>query len=231
MKKVLIVEDDPVIQQGILFALEDEEFEITTTNDGLEGYNKALEIIPDLILLDVMLPNKNGFEICRDLRQNKLKSMILMLTSRGEETDKIIGFEYGADDYLTKPFSITELRMRVKALLRRFKDIENIQNTQTNNSQDLLSFKIDFESQEIIKNGKIYNISGKEFQIIKYFIENSNKVISRDQLLDKVWGYENYPSTRTVDNFILSLRKKIEDDPSNPKHIITVPTVGYKFIK
>ena len=173
-----------------------------------------------------MLPNKNGFEICRDLRKSGIKTPILFLTSKKEEFDKIIGFESGADDYLTKPFSISELKLRVKAILRRVNHSSAVQEEMKFTIDDLL---LDYEQYDVFRNGISLGLSVKEFQILKLFIENTGKILTRDKILDKVWGYDTYPTSRTVDNYILSLRKKIEPDPSNPKYIHTVPKLGYKF--
>jgi DNA-binding response OmpR family regulator len=226
MITVLVIEDDAAIQLGLKIALEEENYNIITFEDGHKGFNEAKRLKPDIILLDLMLPNKNGLDICRDLRREGFKMPILMLTSKKEEIDKVLGFETGADDYVTKPFSIVELKMRIKALLRRSSpDPSDINNCEFDD------IKIDFKKLEAIKKEKTIQLSAKEFQILKFFISKEGEVITRDALLDNVWGYESFPSTRTVDNFILQIRKKIEDDPSNPKHLITIHTVGYKFIK
>jgi DNA-binding response OmpR family regulator len=226
MKKILIVEDDPAILLGLQASLEEDNYELITASDGENGFQLAKSANPNLIILDIMLPSKSGLDICRDLRKLNINTPVLMLTAKKEEIDKVLGFETGADDYLTKPFSIMELRMRIKALLRRLepekREIESV---------DFGNLKINFKRLEASKNDEPLNLSAKEFQILKYFTEREGEIISRDMLLDDVWGYENYPTTRTVDNFILSLRKKIEDDPSQPKHILTIHTVGYKFIR
>jgi two-component system alkaline phosphatase synthesis response regulator PhoP len=175
-----------------------------------------------------MLPNKNGFEICRDLRANKIFTPILFLTSKKEEIDKIIGFETGGDDYLTKPFSITELKLRIKAILRRTSALEDSKES----LEEIIRFgnyEMNLGKYDIFLENKPLGLSVKEFQFLKLLIDSRGKVISRDEILDKVWGYDNYPTTRTVDNYVLSLRKKIEPDPSNPIYLLTVPTVGYKF--
>ena len=173
-----------------------------------------------------MLPNKNGKEICRDLRSAGVQTPILMLTSKKQEADKVLGLEIGADDYMTKPFSLPELIARVKALLRRQAEIHSeISETHFGDVD------IDFSKQEATKGKKKLKLSAKEFQLLKYFVEREGKVISRDTLLDEVWGYDVMPTTRTVDNYILSLRKKIEPVPSKPRHLLTVHTSGYKFVK
>jgi DNA-binding response OmpR family regulator len=226
MKRILIVEDDKAILRGLADSLKAEHFEIETSSDGEEGLGFAKRRKYDLILLDVMLPGINGFDICRQLRSEKVKTPILMLTGKGEEIDKVMGLELGADDYVTKPFSIKELLARIKALLRRQADIHT--------SMDEASFGdvyVDFKKQEAARGKKKIDLTAKEFQLLKYFVEREGEVISRDQLLDSVWGYDSLPTTRTVDNYILSLRKKIEKNPAKPTHLLTIHTAGYKFQK
>lgn len=226
MKKILVIEDDPAIQKGLEESLKIEGYNIITSSDGEEGYKKAKKEKVDLILLDIMLPNKNGIDICRDLRRDKIETPILMLTSKKEEMDKVLGLEIGADDYVTKPFSIRELHARIKALLRR--------STEVVSEIEELSFgkvHVDFKKHEMIKNKKKIEMTVMEFKILKYFAQREGEVVTREMLLDEVWGFENYPTTRTVDNFILSLRKYIEENPSLPKHLITIHKAGYKFIK
>lgn len=228
MKKALVVEDDPVISYGLKTALEGEQFQVTVCDNGESGFKSALEINPDIIILDVMLPVMTGFDVCRNIRSRSIKSPIIMLTAKSDEIDKVVGLEIGADDYVTKPFSIRELIARINALLRRTIFSDNKQ------SLDIVEFgsvKIDFQRLECTKAGKRLELSAKEFQIIKFFNDNENKVVTRDMLLDTVWGYEKFPTTRTVDNYILHIRKVIEDEPSEPKHLITVHTLGYKFLK
>ncbi len=230
MKKILIIEDDPAVLLGLEASLEESEYEIFTASDGMIGYQQAMKKKPDLIVLDVMLPNKNGMDICRELRQNGLTVPIIMLTSKTQEEDKLKGFECGADDYVTKPFSVLELQARIKVLLRRNSGIDKPKIVPV----DVEIFEndglfIDFKKLNCKKNGTSINLSAKEFQIIKYFIQHKGEVISREMLLDEIWGYENFPSTRTVDNYILNIRKAIEDNPAIPKYIQTIHTVGYKF--
>jgi two-component system alkaline phosphatase synthesis response regulator PhoP len=226
MKKILIVEDDPAILKGLISSLESEGYSAVSSMDGEEGFKLGKTLNIDLIILDVMLPKKDGFEICGDLRKSGINTPILMLTSKKEEIDKVLGLEIGADDYMTKPFSIRELLARIKAILRRKNEITK--------SVDEFSFNgihLDFKKMEAFKDNEQVKLSSLEFKILKYFIEREGEVISRDKLLDDVWGYETFPTTRTVDNYILSIRKKIENDPSEPVHIITVPKSGYKFVK
>ena len=207
MKKILIIEDDPAIRTGLNETFTAEGYFVIEADTGTKGFEIASKDNFDLIILDLILPGKDGIEICKDLRSDGVKTPIIMVTSRKEEIDKILGLEIGADDYVTKPFSIRELLARVKALIRRSTyepgDIEQVA---------FANLKIDFKKQEMFK-------------------DHEGQVISRDKFLDEVWGYDSYPTTRTVDNYILSLRKKIEDDPANPKHLLTVHKVGYKFQK
>lgn len=226
MKKILIIEDDPATIAGLEETLKAEHFEVTTVMSGQMGYEKAKTDDYDLILLDLMLPEKNGIDVCKDLRKDGISTPILMLTGKKEEIDKVIGLEIGADDYVTKPFSIRELVARVKALLRRPQEIRP--EVEEYSFGDVF---LDFKKQEAKKGTNPVELSVMEFKVMQYFIQREGEVIERIKLLDEVWGYENYPSTRTVDNFILNLRKKIEDDHSNPKHLLTVHGAGYKFVK
>ena len=225
MKKILIIEDDPATVAGLSDTLTEEHFEVSTVMSGQMGYEKAKDGAYDLIILDLILPDK-GIDICKDLRKNGINTPILMLTGKKEEIDKIIGLEIGADDYVTKPFSLRELVARVKALLRRpveiYPDLEDY---------SFSDVEINFKKQEARKGNKPVELSVMEFKVIKYFVQREGEVIDRNKLLDEVWGYQNYPSTRTVDNFILNLRKKIEDDHSDPRHLLTVHGAGYKFVK
>lgn len=226
MKKILVIEDDPAILKGLEESLRAESYNVITSSDGEEGFKKAKKEKIDLILLDIMLPNKNGIDICRDLRRDKIETPILMLTSKKEEMDKVLGLEIGADDYVTKPFSIRELQARIKALLRR--------STEVVSEIEEISFGkvyVDFKKHEALKNKKKVEMTVMEFKILKYFAQREGTVVTREMLLDEVWGFENFPTTRTVDNFILSLRKHIEEKPSEPKHLITVHKAGYKFMR
>ncbi len=226
MKKILIIEDDPAILKGLQNTLKEEHYEVLAATDGQKGYEMAKGENIDLIILDLMLPLKNGQEICQDLRKNGINTPILMLTSKKQEMDKVIGLEMGADDYVTKPFSLRELQARIKALLRRKAELKK--------EIDEYSFgkvNVDFKKQEATKNHKPLQLSTKEFEILKYFVQHESEVITRHMLLDEVWGFEEFPTTRTVDNYVLSLRKKIEEDPSHPKHLLTIHTAGYKFVK
>jgi DNA-binding response OmpR family regulator len=226
MKKILIVEDDPALLAGLSESLSNEHYSVTKAEEGQKGYTLALQNEFDLILLDLILPLKDGFEVCRDLRKEGKNTPIIMLTSKTEEIDKVLGLEMGADDYMTKPFSLKELLARIKALLRRAQPAAP--------GMEKYSFGdvvMNLKKMELDKKGSPVKLSATEYRILKYFVEHEGEVISRDKFLDDVWGYDSFPTTRTVDNYILSIRKKIEDDPASPEHIVTVHTAGYKFIK
>lgn len=226
MKQILIIEDDPAIRIGMKETLTAEGYSVQEAETGIKGFEIASKKEFDLILLDLILPGKDGIEVCKDLRHLGVKTPIIMVTSRKDEIDKILGLEIGADDYVTKPFSIRELLARVKALIRR--STFETGKTEEVNFADL---KINFKKQEMFKGINPVRLSATEYRILHYFIEHEGEVISRDKFLDEVWGYDSFPTTRTVDNYILSLRKKIEDDPANPKHLLTIHKVGYKFVK
>lgn len=225
-KKILIIEDEEDLVKGLKLNLADEEYEVDWASDGLEGLRKALQETPDLIILDVMLPEKNGLEVCRELRQKNIGIPILMLTAKGEEVDKVVGLEIGADDYITKPFSIRELLARLKAHLRRA-------DREVNTLASMYSFKdieIDFVHFKARRKGKEIDLTSMEMEILKYLIAHRGEVVKRDDLLDKIWGYGSYPTTRTIDNHILKLRKKIEEDPAHPQYILSVYGGGYRFV-
>lgn len=227
MTHLLIVEDEIDMALGLKDNFEYDDYKVTLSHDGEDGLKKALNIQPDLIILDIMLPKLSGMDICKELRKRGEQIPIIMLTARGQELDRVLGLELGADDYITKPFSIRELLARVKAVLRR------AQNSDKKNSfQKFGKLKVDFthyEAQD--ENGIEVEMTYKEFEILKFFKDHKGKTISRDELLDKVWGYEIYPTSRTVDNHIVKLRKKIETDPMHPKYIITVYGIGYKYVE
>lgn len=226
MKTILVVDDDLSIIKGLQEVLTAEHYRVVTACTGAKGLQAALEGNVDLAILDLRLPDKNGEEICRELREKGVNIPILMLSSKKRETDKVMGLELGADDYVTKPFSIPELLARVKALLRRRGEISRaIEECAFGDVQ------VDFRKLEAVKGKEPLRLSAREFAILKFFVEHEGEVITRDMLLDKIWGYEAFPVTRTVDNYILSLRKKIEDDPSDPQYLLTVHTAGYKFVK
>jgi len=225
-EKILIIEDEEDLVKGLKINLVDEGYEVDYALNGKEGLEKALKEMPDLILLDIMLPGMNGLEICRELRRNKMDNPILMLTAKGEEIDKVIGLEIGADDYISKPFSILELLARIKAHLRR----ENRGGEAVPEVVHLETMKIDFGHYKVIRKNDEIDLTYLELDILRYLIAQDGKVVSRDDLLDKIWGYEKYPITRTIDNHILKLRKKIEIDPNHPRYILTVYGRGYRFV-
>jgi DNA-binding response OmpR family regulator len=226
MKTILIIEDDPSIRQGLSETLEAEHFTVLAAANGEKGYQTARREHIDLIILDLILPDKNGEEICRDLRREGFNTPILMLTSKTDEVDKIMGLESGADDYVTKPFSIRELLARVKALLRRRWDL-----TKEIEEYVFGSIRVDFRKAEAFNGLTPIRFSVRELEVLKFLILHEGEVVTRDKLLNEVWGYESFPTTRTVDNYVLSLRKKIEENAAEPRHIITVHTAGYKFVK
>jgi len=227
MKRILIIEDDLAILRGLKDNLEYESYEILTAEDGEQGYCLIREKKPDLIILDLMLPKMSGYELCRKVRDEGVTTPILMLTARGEEVDRVLGLDLGADDYVTKPFSVPELLARVRAILRR------VQRSKKGDLPGELRFgkvSIDFKRFEARRAGKILNMSRKEFGVLRLLAARAGEVVTRDELLDEVWGYDQYPTTRTVDNHIALLRTKLEEDPSKPRHLITVHGVGYKLV-
>ena len=224
--KILLVEDEA----GLILTLTDrlvaEGFAVKSAADGESGLNLALSENFDLIILDVMLPRKNGYDVCRDLRQKSINTPILMLTAKGEILDKVLGLKLGADDYLTKPFEVIELLARIEALLRRSSNVNQT-------SPDSFRFgdvAIDFKRAEILKKNKPIELSAMEFKLLQFLIENRGELHSRDKLLDEVWGYDAMPTTRTVDVHIAWLRQKLEENPRHPQFIQTVHGLGYKFV-
>jgi DNA-binding response OmpR family regulator len=227
MKRILIIEDDAAILRGLKDNLEYESYDVLTAADGEAGYYLIKEKKPDLIILDLMLPKMNGYELCRKVRHEGVTTPILMLTARGEEMDRVLGLDLGADDYVTKPFSVPELLARIRAIIRR------IQKAKAGDLPSDLKFGevfINFKSFEARKGDELLDMSRKEFGILRLLAARAGEVITRDELLDEVWGYDQYPTTRTVDNHIALLRTKLEDDPSKPRHLITVHGVGYKLV-
>ncbi|MHC1723342.1 MAG: response regulator [Aminipila sp.] len=226
-KKVLIIEDEKAISDIIKFNLKKEGFEVDAAYDGQEGLHKALNIQPDLILLDVMLPSMDGFQVCKHVREGSTVP-IIMLTAKEEEVDKVLGLELGADDYITKPFGMRELIARIKANLRRTELATGAINDPSN-IQDFGSLEIDMNRYEVRKNNQVLELTLREFELLKYLAERENKVFSREQLLEEVWGYEYYGDIRTVDVTVRRLREKLEDDSSSPKYIMTKRGIGYYF--
>jgi DNA-binding response OmpR family regulator len=223
--RILIVEDEPAMVAGLRDNFEYEGYEVISAADGAEGLDRALADNPDLVVLDVMMPRMSGLDVCKQLKTQRPSLPIIMLTARGQEIDKVVGLELGADDYVTKPFSIRELMARVKAVLRRvsvhapapevyrFSDVE-----------------VNVRSNEVLRAGAAVDLSAKEFALLAYFVAHPAETLTRDRLLDAVWGYENYPNTRTVDTHIVHLRQKLEPNPEEPRFILTVHGSGYKFV-
>ena len=223
MSRILVIDDEPAILRGLADNLRRELHEVSTAADGETGYRMIREKRPDLVILDLMLPKLSGYELCRQIRAEGMTTLVLMLTARGEETDRIVGLDLGADDYVTKPFSVRELLARVRALLRR---------TQAKPGIDQLTIgdvTIDFRKYEARKAGKPLEMTRREFQLLQALASRPGEVVTRDALLDRVWGLEAYPTTRTIDNHIAGLRAKLETDPAAPKHLLTVRGVGYKW--
>jgi len=222
--RILIVEDEPAMVAGLRDNFEYEGYDVISATDGIEGLDRALADSPDLVVLDVMMPRMSGLDVCKQLKVKKPSLPIIMLTARGQEIDKVVGLELGADDYVTKPFSIRELMARVKAVLRRV-------SPQT--PEDVYHFsdvEVNVRSNEVLRNGNRVELSAKEFALLAYFVAHPAETLSRDRLLDAVWGYENYPNTRTVDTHIVHLRQKLEPNPEEPRFILTVHGTGYKFV-
>jgi len=226
MNKILIVEDEPAMQLGLKDNLELESYTVEVASDGAEGLAKIRSSQYDLILLDVMMPKLSGFDVCKQARALGVATPIILLTARGEEIDKVLGLELGADDYITKPFSVRELLARVKAHLRRSKS-EPLKEKQ---GHTIGRMQIDFAAFRAEEDGVEIKLSHKEFEILSYLYHHKNEVVSRYDLLEKVWGYDEQPTTRTVDNFIVRLRQKVEVNPNQPKVILTVHGTGYKLI-
>lgn len=221
---IVVVEDEEAIRIGLRDSLEMEGYTVITAADGESAEATILKERPDLVILDLMLPKKDGVEVCRRIREKKVESYVLMLTAKKEELDRVQGFNAGTDDYMVKPFSLMELLAKVKAVFRRMKIGKEEQDVHT-----IGSLEVDFKKYEVRLNGKALEFSTKEFEIIRYFILHPGEVVSRDDLLNAVWGYEVFPSTRTVDNFIVKLRQKLEQDPESPQIIKSIRGVGYKF--
>jgi two-component system alkaline phosphatase synthesis response regulator PhoP len=222
--RILIVEDDPAMSLALRDGFEFEKYAVEMATDGEEGLRLAARGDHDLMILDVMLPKKSGLDVCRELRKNGSSTPIIMLTARGQEIDKIVGLKLGADDYVTKPFSFMELLARVEAVLRR---------VSRNAAGEEFSFgdiALDFRTYQATKKGEPLELTPREFRILRYFIDHVGEVVSREALLNHVWGYDSSAFTRTVDTHMARLRQKVEDIASEPRHLITVHRVGYKFV-
>ena len=225
MAKILIVEDEPNMVSGLRDNFEFEGYEVLTAPDGVAGLERALSESPDLVILDVMMPRMSGLDVCKQLKSKRSSIPIIMLTARGQEVDKVVGLELGADDYVTKPFSIRELLARVKAVLRRSHSVPKDQE-----SYSFGDVEVNLRSCQVSRRGKALEFSSKEFDLLKYFLCHPGETLSRDRLLEEVWGYERFPTTRTVDAHIVRLRQKLEPKPDEPRFILTVHGTGYKFV-
>lgn len=225
MKKILIVEDEPNMRLGLKDNLEFEGYETDFAHDGESGLQKIIDNTYDLILLDVMMPKMSGFDVCKTIRKKGILTPVILLTAKDQEIDKVLGLELGADDYVTKPFSLRELLARIKAVLRRGENLST-----GDNKVQIGKIEINFQNYTALENDSPVQMSHKEFEILNYLWKHRNRTVSREDLLEKIWGYEGSPTTRTVDNFILKLRQKIEYDSNHPQIIITVHGIGYKLI-
>jgi DNA-binding response OmpR family regulator len=220
-KSILIVEDDPALMRGLKDNFETEGYQVRTAKDGQKGLDAVLSEPPDLLLLDLMLPKVNGYEVCRQVRSHKLEMPIIMLTAKGQEEDIIRGLELGADDYVTKPFSIRELMARVKAFLRR-------QETEPPN-YEFGNFRLDLTAHKLFKKGVEVDLTAKEFRLLEFFVKRSGRALTRDGILDAVWGNEVIVTDRSVDRCVTTLRSKIEREPKSPVFIQTIRDIGYRF--
>lgn len=225
-KRILVVEDDPSISMGLQMNLEAEGYLVELAEDGEAGLRLAREFKPDLIVLDVMLPKLNGFEVLRTLRAEGASLPIVMLSARGAEMDKVMGLELGAEDYITKPFSLAELLARVKAVLRR----DAIARTRAEPVIRTAALEIDPGTREVRRDGAAIGLTATEFDVLMTLANARGRVLSREQILEQVWGPNHHGTLRTIDNFLLQLRNKLELDPSRPRHLVTVRGVGYRFV-
>ncbi len=225
MPKILIVEDEPRMQAGLRDNLEAEQYDVECVGDGITGLERMVIGGYDLVILDVMLPAMSGFDVLKKAREKSVLTPVIMLTAKGEEFDKVLGLELGADDYVTKPFSLRELLARVKAVLRRHEPAG-----QSSHRMVLGDIVVDFSTYAASRSGHDLIMTPREFEVLKFLWAHRNQTVTRERLLTEVWGYDDSISTRTVDNFILKLRQKLEEDPANPRHILTMHGTGYKFI-
>jgi two-component system alkaline phosphatase synthesis response regulator PhoP len=223
--RILLVEDEPGVRLTVEDRLKSEGYAVECAVDGDEGSKRATNEPFDLVILDVMLPKRSGFDVCRDIRQRGLDTPVLMLTARTQVTDRVVGLKLGADDYLMKPFAMAELLARIEARLRR-KEAE----APKPGAYRFGDVVVDFRKAEVEREGRELSLSAKEFQLLRYFIENKGATLSRDELLDHVWGYDAMPSTRTVDVHVAWLRRKLEPNPRHPQYILTLHGLGYKFV-
>lgn len=223
--KILIVEDEPNMVAGLRDNFEYEGYQVITASDGVAGLERAMSDSPDLVLLDVMMPRMSGLDVCKQIKARRPSTPIIMLTARGQEIDKVVGLEIGADDYVTKPFSIRELLARCKAVLRRARSLPREQETYR-----FGDVEVNLRACQVSRDGQVVDLSAREFELLKYFVCHPGETLSRDRLLNDVWGYDRYPTTRTVDAHIVRLRQKLEPRPEEPRYILTVHGLGYKFV-
>ncbi|HKA62980.1 MAG TPA: response regulator transcription factor [Methylomirabilota bacterium] len=224
MPRILIVDDEPEMVRGLEDNLRFEGYQTIAAGDGTGGLSLAVSEAPDLILLDVMMPGMSGWDVCRQLRARGLDTPVIMLTARGAEVDRVQGLELGADDYITKPFSVRELMARIRAVLRRPGPRQKFEEFAFGD------VRVHLRARQAFKAAREVRLTRKEFDLLRYLIEHPGEVITRDRLLDEVWGYDRFPTTRTVDTHILRLRQKFEDDPERPAHILTAHGQGYRFV-
>jgi DNA-binding response OmpR family regulator len=225
MKRILIIEDERDMVAGLQFNLEARDYVVIAAYDGETGYKKALEEKPDLVILDLMLPKLNGYEVCKLLKKEIPGLPIIMLTAKSQEAEIVTGLELGADDYITKPFSVLELLARIKALLRRTDS-----GPETRDTYSFGNLEINLSKYWARKNDRPLKLSPREYEILRCLITRRGEIVSREDLLKQVWGYDSFPNTRTIDTHIVKLRQKIEDKPEDPKLIITIHGIGYKFL-
>jgi len=225
MPKILIVEDEPGMVAGLRDNFEFEGYQVLSAMDGVSGLERALADSPDLVILDVMMPRMSGLDVCKQLKSKRPAIPIIMLTARGQEVDKVVGLELGADDYVTKPFSIRELLARVKAVLRRAGSVPKAQDSYT-----FGDVEVNLQSCQVSRQGRSLDFSSKEFDLLKYFLSHPGEALTRDRLLEEVWGYDKFPTTRTVDAHIVRLKQKLEPKPDDPRFFLTVHGTGYKFV-
>jgi two-component system, OmpR family, alkaline phosphatase synthesis response regulator PhoP len=226
VKRILLIEDEPGLVLTLADRLGREGYSVETAQDGMIGLERALQEPFELILLDVMLPRQSGFDVLRDLRQQGVDTPVIMLTARGQVVDKVVGLKLGADDYLTKPFEMMELLARIEARLRRAPPPATIDAE----AYRFGAIQVDFRKAEVTREGAVINLSAREYQLLRYFIEHRGATISRDELLNQVWGYNAMPNTRTVDVHVAWLRQKIEPNPKHPQYILTAHGLGYRFV-
>ena len=230
MNRLLLVEDEPGLVMTLTDRLVAEGYDVESATDAPSGLEMATSGAFDAILLDVMLPGGNGMDVCRTLRQRGLQTPILMLTAKGQVVDKVVGLKLGADDYLVKPFEMAELLARVEALIRRSGNAANGAAAAPTEAYRFGDITVDFRKAETTKDGQALDLSAREFKLLKYFVEHRGAALTRDELLNEVWGYNAMPSTRTVDVHVAWLRQKLEDNPRHPQYILTVHGLGYKFV-